>query len=64
MRLLELFGEWLELESMMKRSMGWAWRVKSMFGSLTAKKAVLDDGKLKNPSVSGLDTECPVYRNS
>ena len=36
----------------MKRSMGWAWRVKSMFGSLTDKKVVLDDGKLKVPEFS------------
>ena len=52
MRLEKLFGGWLALDIMMKRSMGWAWRVKSLFGSLIKKQAVLDDGKRQTPQFS------------
>ena len=48
----KLFGGWLALDIMMKRSMGWAWRVKSLFGSLIKKQAVLDDGKRQIPQFS------------
>ena len=37
----------------MKRSMGWAWRVRSAFSSLTHKKTEPDEVDLKTPQFVG-----------
>ena len=47
--LANLIGDSSELEIIMRRSVGWAWRVKSMLSLLTSKKAERYDRKLEIP---------------